>query len=894
MGIFRRGFLRIRALGKRSRLDREIEEEMREHMQMRIDDDVAKGMGREEAARRARLRFGNPVVMKERVDQEDTAVGIDSLFRDARYALRGFAKSPGFTVVAIATLALGIGANTAVFQLLDAVRLRSLPIQNPDDLAELRFDNPTSNFIWDGPFAHFTIPMWQEVRRHHDAFSGIFAWRPADVRVGKLSDAKQVHGLEVSGEAFNVLGVAPWQGRLIQPQDEAGCGPLSKVVVSYAFWKAQMGGEPITPQTTIIAEGNPVQVLGVTPPSFFGLIVGDRFDLAYPTCVPSNPRREMFVYSVMGRLKRGWNLARASAYFGSISPGIFESTAPTGYNAQAIKVFKSFRLAAYAAGGGVSTLRDQYDSSLQLLLAITGLVLLIACANLANLMLARASARQREMAIRMALGASRRRLLRQLLLESSLLAVTGAALGVALAQPLSRLLVTSLDTSQDSIHLAIATDWRVLLFAALVAALTCIIFGTLPAMRGSSADPIMSLKSGERGIAGSRERFSIQRLMVVIQIAVSMVLLVGALLFVHSYRNLMTANPGMRESGITVGYFGFQSLNIKPENEAEFKRELVEEVRSIPGIQNAAATTNVPLGNSSWSHGVHVGAVEGASKFTYASPTYFATMGIPLLSGRNFTDTDTNAAPFVLIVNQAFLRKYLGTAQPIGQLVHVMPEPQYPARTYQIVGTIADTKYSDLREDTPPIAFAPAAQLPVTAQGPGLAMMIASNDSSAATTAVRRTLQAKYPEMTLQFYDFQQGIRDNLVGDRMMAMLSGFFGLLAAVLVVVGLYGVLSYFITRRRNEIGIRIALGAHRWQVIALVMRDTAAMLLLGVVFGSVLALLAGRAASTMLYGLEAYDLATLGFAIVLLAVIAVLASWLPALKASRLDPVAALRCE
>ena len=458
-----------------------------------------------------------------------------------------------------------------------------------------------------------------------------------------------------------------------------------------------------------------------------------------------------------------------------------------------------------------------YDSSLLLLLAITGLVLLIACANLANLMLARASARQRELAIRMAVGASRLSMLRQLLIESGLLAIGGAALGVALAQPLSRLLVASLGTSQYSIHLAMATDWRVLLFAAVVAALTCIVFGTIPALRGASADPIAALKSGERGIAGNRERFSVQRLMVITQIAVSMVLLVGALLFVRSYRNLATMDPGMRESGITVGYFGFSTFNIKPENEAEFKRQLVDEVRSIPGVQNAAATTNTPLGGGSWSHSVHVGSVEGSTKFTYADPHYFATMGIPLLTGRGFTDADTNHAPFVLVVNQAFIRKYIGTAQPIGQLVHVMPEPSYPERTYQIIGTIPDTKYADLREDTPPIAFAPAAQLPVDAQGPGIGMMIASNTGPDTITAIRRTLATKYPGMTLQFVNFQEQISDKLVGDRLMAMLSGFFGFLAALLVVVGLYGVLSYFVTRRRNEIGIRIALGAKRRQVIS-----------------------------------------------------------------------------
>jgi predicted permease len=890
MGIFRR----ICALGKRSQLNREIDDELRDHLRMRTDANIAKGMSPEQAARAARLRFGNPDVLKERIESEDAELSIETLLRDARYAVRGFTGSPGFTAVAIITLALGIGGNTAVFQLLDAVRLRSLPIQKPQELVELRIIGGNKGFgVTNEEYDNFTVPMWQEIRRHHDPLSGVFAWRNADMMVGQPRDAKHVHALEVSGEFFNVLGVTPWQGRLVEPQDEAGCN-LSKVVASYPYWKAQMGGEPITPNTTILVEGHAVQVLGVTSPSFFGVAVGERFDLAYPTCIPPNPRREAFVFSVMGRLKPGWDPARASGYFTSISPGLFASTAPTGYSAEKVTLFESFKLAAYSAAAGVSALRNAYDSSLQLLLAITGLVLLIACANLANLMLARANARQREMAIRMALGASRRRILRQLLIETSLLALGGATLGVALAQPLSRLLVAALGTSQSSIHLAIVTDWRVLLFAAVVAALTCIVFGTFPAMRGASADPLAALKSGERGVVGNRQHFFVQRLMVITQIAVSMVLLVGALLFVHSYRNLMTLDPGMRESGIVFGYFDFPALDIKPENEAEFKRRLVEDVRSIPGIQNAASTTNVPLNGSSWSHSVRAGAIEGSSKFTYVSPDYFATMGIPLLTGRLFTDSDTNSTPLVLIVNQAFIEKFIGAAEPIGKLIHVKPEPQYPERTYQIVGTIPDTRYNDLREDAPPSAFVPAAQSPVDAQRPGVAMMIALGTAPNAISALRRTLETKYPSMTMQFSDFQQQIRDRLVGERMMAMLSGFFGVLAALLVVVGLYGVLSYFITRRRNEIGIRIALGAKRGQVVALVMRDTAVMLLTGIVLGTMLALLAGQAATAMLFGLKPYDLATLAFAILLLAVIGVLSSLLPALEASNLDPVAALRAE
>lgn len=375
-----------------------------------------------------------------------------------------------------------------------------------------------------------------------------------------------------------MLGIVPLQGRLIEPQDECQW----KGVASYGFWKSQMGGQPIGSDTTITAGGKSLQVVGVTPPSFFGMVVGDRFDLAYPTCTPPHPLRQLFTYSVMGRLKPGWNLKKASEYFNALSPGLFATTAPAGYSSEAIKTFLSFRLGVYPAGAGVSYLREQYNSSLEILLVITGLVLLIACANLANLMLARASAKRREVAIRMSLGATRGRLLRQILMESALLAACGAILGAALAQPLSRALVHSLDTSQGTIQLTILPDWRVLLFAAMAAVTTCVVFGTFPALRSTNAEPLTSLKSGERGVVGNRERFAIQRAMVITQIAVSMLLLVGALLFVRSYRNLMTLNPGIRESGITKGIFDFESANIKPENLAAYKRQLLDDVPRFP------------------------------------------------------------------------------------------------------------------------------------------------------------------------------------------------------------------------------------------------------------------------------------------------------------------------
>ncbi len=570
----------------------------------------------------------------------------------------------------------------------------------------------------------------------------------------------------------------------------------------------------------------------------------------------------------MGRLKQGWTMERASQYFQSLSPGVFAATVPDGYSAKIIEMYKAFRLGAFPAGAGVSTLRDQYNASLEILLAITGLVLLIACANLANLLLARASVKQREVAIRMSLGASRARILRQALLESALLAACGVILGAALAQPLSKALVSSLDTSQGSVHLAIVPDWRVLLFAAGVGIATCVLFGTLPALRSTQAEPLSSLKSGARGLVGNRERFSVQRGMVITQIAVSMVLLAGALLFVRSYRNLLTLDTGMRESGVLAGRFFFPSEHIKPENLGVFKNQLVDELRAIPGIDNAAATTNTPLAGSTWGHEVEVGTLNGPSRFTYVSPSFFGTLGIPLLAGRNFTDRDTNDTPLVVIVNQAFVRAYIGAASPLGVRVHVKPEPQYPERTYEIVGVVPDTKYSDLREEPQKQAFVPLAQLPVTAQGPGMALLLASRDPAAAERAVRQLMQSRHPDMQVQFSDFQQGILDHLVGDRMMARLAGFFGILAALLVVVGLHGVLSYFLSQRRSEIGIRLALGASRGRVVSAMMSSACVMLAAGLAIGTVLTLFASREASTLLFGLKPWDPVTLAAAAVLLA--------------------------
>ncbi len=637
-----------------------------------------------------------------------------------------------------------------------------------------------------------------------------------------------------------------------------------------------------------------MEVVGVTPPGFFGVVLGDSFDLALPFCQPKEGlRREVFDVTVMGRLRPGWTIERASAQLNAISPGIFAATVPAGYSSRWVETYQRFRLAAYPGAGGVSWPRTEYDSSLAFLMGITGLVLLIACANLANLMLARASTREREIAVRLALGASRGRVMRQLLAESALLAAIGGTLGIGLARFLSRVLVWSFSTEGTSVHLPIGTDWRVLLFAATVAVLTCAFFGLAPALRANNTEPVNAMKTGSRGATGGRERFSLQRLMVVTQIAVSLVLLVAAFSFVRSFRNLLRFDPGMRERGITFAFVGFVQSHVTPDRYADFKRQLLEEVRSLPGILGAATTTNVPLLGGSWAHTIRCGSAEGESKFTWVSPGYFQTMGIPLVMGREFNQNDTGTSQRVAVVNQTFIRRFLGGANPIGKTLRTSPEPGYPSTVYQVVGVIPDTKYDKLRGETPPMTFAPASQFP--SQGPWTAMMIYSSAPSAIVmAAVRRRIAEKHPEIIVDFGDFQASIRDGLVLDRLMAMLSGFFGLLAALLAMVGLYGVISYIVARRRNEIGIRMALGAQRGRVVGMVMRQAGRLLAFGILIGTTLSLTAGRWAGSLLFGLKPYDPLTLIAAGVLLAAIAIVASFLPAHRASKVDPMVALRYE
>jgi predicted permease len=523
-------------------------------------------------------------------------------------------------------------------------------------------------------------------------------------------------------------------------------------------------------------------------------------------------------------------------------------------------------------------------------------VLLIACANLANLLLARSIAREREVSIRLALGGSRSRLVRQFLAESGTLAVLGAAAGVAVAQVLSRGLIWILATQDHSpgsppLTLQVALDWRMFAFAALVALGTSLVLGVLPVLRTTHVDPARAINSGGRAITADRRRFAAERLIVIVQIALSVVLLVSGLLFVRSFRNLMKYDPGMRQSGITIARFGYPNLGLTTERILDFQRELLADVTAIPGVVAAGTTSNIPLLGGRWGHSVQVGAIRTGAQFTWVSPGYFDAMGIPLIEGRGFTLRDTQNSPRIAVVNQAFVRTFANGLPILGQTLRTSAELRYPSTVYEIVGVIPDTQYNRLRGPRPPMVFAPDTQHPAP-QAASSIMVYSAMDPSSLGPTIKRTISAKHSAIFVDFLDFQATIHGGLVRERMLAILAAFFAGLAAILAMVGLYGMVSFVVAQRKTEIGVRLALGARRGQVVMLVMRQAVWMLLAGVPAGLALALLAGQSARTLLFGVEPHDPATLAAACLLLAVVSAAASFIPALFASKLDPVMSLR--
>jgi len=897
----------LAGLLRKEQVEREMDEELGEFLDAAAQENMRGGMSRAEAARAARLEMGGMEAVKENVRAASWESRIETVWSDLRFGARLLRFNPVFAGAAILSLALGIGANTAIFQLIDAVRLRTLPVKNAQEIARVAIDQrngASGNFSTRYP--DLTYAMWEQIRAQQQGFSDVFAWGPNLFNIAPGGEVHNVQGLWVSGDFFQTLGVEPVLGRLFTAEDDQPRCASPGAAISYSLWQREYGGERAVLGRTITVNRHPFPIIGVAPADFYGVEVGRYFDVAVPLCAEpiingedsQLKSRSGWWLSVMGRLKTGWSAERAAAQLRAISPGVFEATLPPDFNPSRAKHFLQYRLGVFPADSGLSDLRKDYEKPLWLLLALAGLVLLIASANLANLMLARASAREKEMAMRMAVGAGRGRLIRQLLAESLLLAGIGAGLGALLARNLSRVLVASLSTQHDPLFVELGTDWRVLGFTTALAVLTCILFGLAPALRATSVAPGLALKDGGRGSTQGRSRFALRRILVVSQIAMSLLLLVGALLFARSLNNLAGLDAGFRQSGILVTDIDFTPLNLAKQARLAFSNDLLKRVRVIPGVDAAAIAAVVPLSGNGINQDIFwgdAGEPEGeapTATINRVSPGFFKTLQTRMLDGRDFDEHDAANSPKVAVVNETFAKKFANGANPVGMKFRIR-RLKTVSPPYEVIALVQDTKYGELRENFQPIAYLAIAQF----DHPGTDAQILMRSNAPLTklmSAVKSTANEVNPNMDISFVTFHKMIEDGLLRDRLMARLSGFFGVLAVVLAAIGLYGVISYMVARRRNEIAIRVALGARRESIVKLVMGEAGVLLGVGLVIGTVLALAGGKAAASLLFGLKPWDVPTFVLALGLLALVATAASLLPAARAARSDPMEALRQE
>jgi putative ABC transport system permease protein len=887
----------------RSRWDDERAKELQDYLAHEIDDNIARGMSADGAARAAHRRLGNATRIREEIYEMNTLPFVDAAWQDLRYGMRLLLKNRTFALVAILTLALGTGANAAIFQLVNAVRLRTLPVEKPHELVSIGIDNHGKGRTGRGYGGRsiYTEPIYRALEREQQPFSSVIAWGSDSWDLSTAGELRPARGFYASGNFFDALGVRSHVGRLFTASDDQkGCSPPA-AVLSYAFWHSRYGGNPSVVGQAITLDRHAFTIAGVTPPQFFGAEVGRTFDIAIPLCAEPLIRgaqagtgeQHVWWLDVIGRLKPGWTVKRAAAQLDVISAGVFKSTVSPRYTAETAESFLAFKLTAQSAAAGVSNLRREYATPIWVLLGATGLVLLITCANLANLMLARASTREREMAVRLAIGASRGRVVRQLLSESLLIAALGAAAGLLLARWLSQTLVTFVTTSSNRLFVDLAPDWRVFAFTALLAVVACLLFGLSPALKATRTDPAKAMMGGGRSSSEGRGAFRLRRGLVVLQVALSLVLIVGALLFTRSLQNLANVDVGFRPDGLVRAAVDLRGSPLKQDALVHAFDQLVARVSAVPGVTAAANALIVPLSGPGWNDRIVVGGVqqEGLVLFNQVGGSYFETLETPLVAGRTFDGRDRAGSPLTAIVNQTFARKYFRGKSPIGETFQFEVTPGRPQVRYEIVGIVGDSKYSDLREDAAPIGYVALSQ--ETAPEPSVEIIVRSDVAlSSLTPVLTAAIVEAAPGASVFYRPLSEYLRESLVTERVMASLSGFFGVLAVLIATIGLYGVVSYMVMRRQTEIGIRVALGAAPHAVVRMVLAESGWLLGAGGVIGLALAAASSRPVATLLFRLEPWDPLSFGVAAGALGLVTLVAAWIPARRASRMVPTLALR--
>ena len=894
---------RLRALLRKEEVNQELSEELAFHLEKQIEQNMAKGMTAEEARFAALRKFGGVEQLKEECRDAWGVRFIDTLLQDIRYGLRMLAKNPGFTAVAILTLAIGIGANTAIFSLIDAVTLRMLPVHRPEELRLVGMVDPHSG---DEADTSFTNPLWEQVRDRQDVFSGVFAWGEDEFDLSQGGAVHYANGLWVSGDFFKTLELRPAAGRLLTVSDDRrGCPGAA--VLSYGFWQEHYGGAASAVGSTLSLSSHPFEVVGVAPPGFYGMDVGSKFDVAIPICASALfdgaksrlDRRSNWWLSVVGRIKPGVSLSQLTARLGSLSPRIFNGALPQDWDADGQKGFLRQVLVTTPAAAGTSSLREQFDRPLQLLMVIVGLVLVIACANIASLMLARGAARQKDLAMRQALGAGRFRLICQLLTECLMLSSAGALVGILFARWGSTLLVRCISTAGNAVFLDLSLDRRVLGFTMAIAVFTSVLFGLLPALRATRVSLTWAMKGRLAIECAPRGHFRSRHWIVAAQVALSLVLLVTAGLFLRSFAKLATLDLGFDRNNVLIVSANLNTAKVPRDRQFSTCEAIESRLRALPGVVSAGRSVMTPVSGSGWNGWIQSEwskALTGRRSiawFNFVSPGYFETLRMTLLAGRNFNGGDTQTSPAVVIVNQTLAHRFFPTLDPIGKTFRVRGIGGKPGPPIEVVGVIRDSKYQSAREEPSPIAFFPATQIPQERQAETFELRTGVRPS-ALVSAVQAAVGEVNKQIPLEFHTLAEQVNDSLVRDRMLALLSGFFGALALLLAMIGLYGTLSYLVAQRQTEFGIRMALGAEAGAILRLVMRNVVSVLALGVVAGIAISLAATRVLRQLLFGLGPHDTVTMVAAVAVLSVVALFAGYLPARRATKVDPMVALRNE
>lgn len=855
-------------------------------------------------------------------------MSLENLWQDVRYAIRMLKHSPVFTAVAVTSLALGIGANTALFTLTDAILLRWLPVQNPQELVVFARNPPQ-------PSTSFSYPDYRYIRDHSQSYAGVIAFsgggRPTSFGVpGRSGSAQLVSLLMVSGNYFEVLGVQPAVGRMFNAADNEREGAHPYVVMSHGFWKRTFGADTGVIGKDVLLNGARFQIAGVAREGFTGASVGTSPDLFVPIAMyrtfnPSAARwntRNMWWLTTIGRLKPGVTREKAEAELNVLWQQIIENDPdrrpPPAWN----KEYKLQNTAVILKGSqGYSHLRNQTSKPLTILTVTVALVLVIACANVANLLLARGAARRREIAVRLAVGAGRGRLISQMLTESITLSVLGGVAALAVAWAGVEVLLSFIPAGAFPIDLNLSPDLRVPGFAFGLSLLSGVLFGLAPALLSTRPELVPALKT-ESGtsIAGRRLRWDLRRMLVSVQVALSVVLLVGAGLFVRTLTNLQNLDPGMARENLLFVETNVGQLGYQPQRQRVFLDRLREQVQRLPGVKSASIAAITPLGGSRWNSGIQIEGYQWKPDepphidMNAITPRYFESAGIPILFGRDFADADSlnslpprrdpplppgaelpdpPGPPRVAIVNEAFARRFYGGQSPIGRRFS-SGEKWNAARVYEIVGMVKDARYFDLKKAVEPMIYQPSWREPGGGSGGALCVRTMGNPDEV-VEAIRRTVQGiDNAAVVVESKTMEANLNRNLLQERFVATLGGFFGVLALILAAIGLYGVMSQTVTRRTREIGIRMALGAETRAVLWLVLRDALLMVVAGALIGGVTALFATRYLETLLFGIERQDPLTLLAAGALLVSVTALAGFLPARRATRVEPMRALRQE